>query len=121
MASSSMASSEALDETYRQLIDINQKMMQSGHYEVAFHALEAALHCAEDLEDEQRLTAIQQAAEQQRDLIDAEAPEHRMSSQTALKRGGQNLYNILIRLANVPISQLKHDQRQQELGLPRLK
>jgi hypothetical protein len=115
-----MAPENDLTATYEQLMVISQNMLQSGHYEVAFHTLEASLHCAEKLKDEQRLIAVQQTAETQRDLIDTQDPTHRMSSQTAKKRGGQNLYMLLLRQINMQLNQIKHDKRQQQLGLPKL-
>ncbi|MGE5658840.1 MAG: hypothetical protein ACM37W_19760 [Actinomycetota bacterium] len=114
-----MTPNDHLTDTYGQLMVISQRMLQSGHYEVAFHSLEAAFHCADDLKDEQRLIAVQREAERQRDFIDAEAPTHRMSTQTANQRGGQNMYSLLIRQANVPLNQIKHNRRQQQLGLPK--
>lgn len=78
-----MVPSSDLVDTYEQFMGLSQKMLGSGHYEVAFHALQAATHCAEDLKDEQRLIAIQQAAEAQQDLVDTKAPSHWMSTKAA--------------------------------------
>lgn len=105
-----------LADSYEQLTAVSQKMLHSGHYEVAFHALQAALHCAEDLKDEQRLVTIEQEAKMQRDHIDAKAPEHRMSTQAGVDRGGINLYETLIRQARIHINQIKLGQRKTTLG-----
>ncbi|MUL36972.1 hypothetical protein [Gloeocapsopsis dulcis] len=106
-----MTPDNVLADSYEQLIAVSQKMLQTRHYEVAFHALQAALHCAEELKDEQRLVTVEQEAKRQRDLIDATAPEHRMSTQAAVDRGGKNLYDTLIRQARVHINQIKLEQR----------
>lgn len=105
-----------LTDSYEQLIAVSQKMLHSGHYEVAFHALQAALHCAEDLKDQQRLASVEQQAKTQRDFINATAPEHRMSTQASVNRGGTNLYDSLIRQARVHVNQIKLAQRKASLG-----
>ena len=45
---------------YTQLMAINALAFAEGQYEVAYHALAAALHCAHDLRDSDRVVAVQQ-------------------------------------------------------------
>lgn len=116
-----MPSDNDLIDIYEQLMAISRNMLQSRHYEVAFHALQAALHCAEDLHDEQRLVAVQQEAQSQIDTIDSTDPQHRMSTQESLQRGGQSLYALLLRQVSLIISQVEREHRQKPLGLPDLK
>lgn len=61
------------------------------------------MHYAEALGDEQRLARVEQVAKAQRELIDKRAPEHRMSTQSAIKRHGINFYDALARQAAAQI------------------
>lgn len=114
-----MPVADDLVDSYEQLMAMSRKMLQSGHYEVAFHALQAAFHCAEDLKDEQYLADVQQEAIRQRDFINTTTPEHRLSTQTAVQRGGQNLYDLLLRQISMQITQIERQHRQEHLGLPK--
>jgi len=107
-------SDNELTEIYEQLLAISQRALASQHYEAAFHALSAALHCAEELKDEQRLSMVKQEAEHQKNFIDTHSPHHRMSTQTAAQRNGVNLYNALIGQARVHIKQFSYERHQAE-------
>ncbi|MBD2386167.1 hypothetical protein [Cylindrospermum sp. FACHB-282] len=87
------------DDIYSKLMAISQEAIEEAHYETAYHALYAALHYAQEIGDESRLKAVEEAAIAQRDWIDAQAPKHRMSSQSATLRQGVSLYDTLRRQA----------------------
>ena len=55
----------SLGELYSSLIEINQKSFASGEYDVAYHALSGALHCAASLKDIKCLHQVKQLAGQQ--------------------------------------------------------
>jgi hypothetical protein len=70
-------------DVYAQALALNGSAFADGHYEVAFHLLMTALHCAEDLGDADRLAEVSGVAgAQQRDL-DRAAPAHRLASRSA--------------------------------------
>jgi hypothetical protein len=47
---------------YDRLMALNREAFAAGSYEVAYHALAAALHCAIDLEASQLLSGVAQRA-----------------------------------------------------------
>ncbi len=59
---------------YTQLMAINMVAFAAGQYAVAYHALVAALHCAQDLRDSVRVVAVLQRADEQRTEIDRLSP-----------------------------------------------
>jgi len=86
-------------DSYSRLLVINRQAFSEAHYEVAYHALAAALHAACDAADQSRVRRIQDIAIQQRDWIDEHRPGHRLSSSSARKRGQQNMFLMLERQA----------------------
>ena len=54
-----------------QLMRINRASYADGRYEVAYHVLGAALHCAEELVDLEMAVAVQQRAESQQAELDS--------------------------------------------------
>jgi hypothetical protein len=78
---------------------INREAFSGEHYEVAYHALAAALHSACDDADQERVRSVQEIAIEQRDWIDEHEPEHRLSSKSARKRGQQSMFSMLERQA----------------------
>jgi len=86
-------------DSYARLLVINRQAFSEAHYEVAYHALAAALHAAGDAADATRVRQIQNLAIQQRDWIDEHRPEHRLSSTSARGRGQQSIFFMLERQA----------------------
>lgn len=84
---------------YTRLLDINRLAFSEAHFEVAYHALAAALHSACDTGDRERLHDVRRLATEQRDWIDANQPEHRLSSSSAKARGQHGLFDMLERQA----------------------
>ena len=76
---------------YEQLMTISQEAVEKTQYGVAYHALTAAFHYAEDLEDEQGIASIEHVAKAQQEWIDAHTPEHLMSTASVAKRGGTSM------------------------------
>jgi len=109
--------SETSSNIYEQLMLLSNQALTSGHYEAAYHALTAAMHCASDLSNEEYLARVEQEAKAQRDWIDSHAPEHRISTQLATKHQGKNLYDILMRqtTAQISISRQKHRRNSDRL------
>lgn len=86
-------------DSYSRLLVINRQAFSDAHYEVAYHALAAALHAASDDADQTRVHQVQEIAVQQRDWIDENDPEHRLSSTSARKRGQHDVFWMLERQA----------------------
>lgn len=84
---------------YDSLIVISQKALETGHYEVAYHALAAAMHYARDEGNKERLANIETIAQAQQDWIDSRDLKHWMSRQSAARRGVKSLYDTLARQA----------------------
>lgn len=101
-----MTPSNTCEQMYHQLIDINKKAFEQGFFEVAFHALAAAFHCACLLESQPLLQALEQTATEQRDWIDTSD-----STQSVLLHGNRSIYTSLV-------AQIK--TRKQMLHLPDL-
>ncbi len=103
-----------LNETYDRLLSLNGEAFAAAQFEVAYHILEAALHCAEGLGDEKRLSAVQRLAEEQGAWIDAHAPQHRLSSRSAQARGNPSVFHSCARIAAAMLAGLhaaRSDQR----------
>jgi ABC-type nitrate/sulfonate/bicarbonate transport system substrate-binding protein len=86
-------------DSYPRLLVINRDAFAGAHYEVAYHALAAALHSACDEANQERVRTVQTLATQQRDWIDEHRPEHRMSSTSARTRGQNSQFWMLERQA----------------------
>ncbi|WP_246275441.1 hypothetical protein [Brasilonema bromeliae] len=96
---------------YSRLIAISQEALESAYYETAYHALCAAMHYAYIQSDEHRLEMVGQAAKAQLDWIDANAKEHKMSTQSVMKRSGVNLYNSLLTQVHADLVILRQKKR----------
>ncbi len=96
--------------TYQHLLDLNAEAFAGEHYEVAYHLLEAALHCADGVGDEAGVARVQQLAEQQGAWLDAHRPHHRMASQGAMARGTMPLFHSAARTAAAMLAALHADQ-----------
>ncbi len=83
------ASGKLRDEMYDQLLAISREAFREGSFEVAFHALCAAMHRAKDLKSVPFLRELLQEAEQQMQLIDTRYPDHPLSSSSAGSRTKQ--------------------------------
>lgn len=103
---------------------MSQEAMDNGYFEAAYHLLCASLHVAYDLQDKQRLEDVREAVQAQLAWIDQNAPKHKMSSESVVKRGGVNLYgSLLIQIdADLTILQRKESQAdiKEKLELPNL-
>ena len=89
---------------YTRLLAINRLAFSEAHYEVAYHALAAAMHSASDVGDRERLYDVQRLATEQRDWIDSNKPNHRLSSASARARGQHSLFGMLERQAEAASS-----------------
>lgn len=84
---------------YPTLIAINRRAFARAEYEVAYHALAAALHVACDDANFERISDVRQIALRQAAWIDTHRPEHRLSSSSAKARGRNSMFVMLERQA----------------------
>jgi len=100
-----------ISDIYEQLMALSNQALTSSHYEAAYHMLTAAMHYASDLGNEEYLARVEQEAKVQRNWIDSHTPEHRMSTQSASRHSGKNLYDILARQTTAQIAIAKQKNR----------
>ncbi len=91
---------ERAPDWFAQLMSINREAFDSGRYEVAYHALMAALHAAQDAGDQAFLREVERAAEGQQDRIDSDSPRHRLSSHEAKRHGAVGIFRMAARQAS---------------------
>lgn len=103
------ASARQRDEMYEQLLAISVRACSECSFEVAYHALAAAMHRAKDLIDVQFLRELLQEAERQKQLIDTRYPDHPLSASSARSRGHESIYASLLRQIS---TQLKFHETQ---------
>jgi hypothetical protein len=102
-----------------QLLRINTDTYQAGLYEVAYHVLAAALHCADELADPELVTAVQELAERQQAELDQGVPAHPLSTTGATGRGTNPLFTSLGRTAHAAAIRIKGQQVQEHAGAVR--
>ena len=83
-----------LHKLYDHLLELNRPAFAAGEYDVAYHILMAALHCAESLEDASAVERIERLALEQLESIDAQAPTYEHSSASAAQRGNVSIYRM---------------------------
>jgi hypothetical protein len=90
---------EPADQLYRRLLEIHNQAFEAERFELGYHVLAAALHAAEELNDNDLLTEVGRLAEERQKKIDAITPQHRLSSSSAHRRGNPSQYNSLVTIA----------------------
>jgi hypothetical protein len=101
----------SLDKGYEQLLALNQAAFAGGHHEVAYHALMAALHCAEQARDLSRLADVSRRCREQLQAIDRIAPAHRLSSQSARAAGHRSVFEMGASTADAAALRLQAELR----------
>ena len=105
-----MSGAEQADGWFDQLMQINGDSFAAGRYEVAYHALMAALHAAQDQGDPDLLRRVGLTAEQQQVRIDADSPTHRLASSEAHKHGAMGIFRMAARQASARATMVQHDR-----------
>src|SRR5262245_14865796 len=98
-----------LPELTQQLLGINHAAFTAGHYDVAYHALMAALHGMQTLADVAGLAEVKRRAEEQLAWIDRHAPTYEHSTSSAQKRGQVSIYRTLALQAGTRIRMQEHE------------
>jgi hypothetical protein len=91
---------------YDALLAIDREALTGGHYEIAYHVLAAALHCAEAARDVEYAESVAALAEEHRRRVDAEQPPHRLGGAAAATRGHHGLFELLAGQAAAVIARL---------------
>jgi hypothetical protein len=78
-----------------QLLDLHRESVRLGEHEVAFHALAAAGHAAEGLDDVETLERIASLSREELASIDANLPQHRHSTRSADQRHHRSIFEQL--------------------------
>ncbi len=102
--------SEAVD-LFNLLISASRKALATAHFEAAYHALAAALHCAQDMKDANRLDEVAKEARLQLQHVNTIASTNTMSSFAAAERpSGVDLYDTLAHTASARAQMVRHDE-----------
>jgi hypothetical protein len=78
---------QTLRKLYHQLMASTHEAFAAAQYDVAYHALTAALHCAQQLKDGHAVAEVERTADGQLTEIDAQHPEYQHSTRSAAVRG----------------------------------
>ena len=81
------------------LIDASRQAHARGQHAVAYHALAAAMHAAEDQSNADQLLEVEREAKRQLEWIDRHASEDRLSTKSASRRNHPGVYVMLARAA----------------------
>jgi hypothetical protein len=111
-----------LGAAYDTLLALEQEAFHAGHFEVGYHALEAAVHCAYGRRDPAGLAAVARLAEGRRDWIDEYRPEHPLSTRHAAGHGGRGAFTALASMVHALLAALHAEgarMRASEMVLPR--
>ncbi len=101
-------------ELFKLLIAASKKALERDYFEAAYHALTAALHCAQSMKDSRRLEEVASEARNQLAHINATAQENVMSSFAADQRpSGVDMYRVLAKNAAVRAQMLRDIERRE--------
>jgi hypothetical protein len=92
---------------FRALLDLHDSLMEAGMVEAGYHALTAAMHCAETAANHEQLRLVLERAELRQRQVDALQPPHRLSSKQAEWRSHTPLFASLALTTNAVLVRLK--------------
>lgn len=84
---------------FDRLLGISRGAFEARRFSSAYHALAAALHWAEEDNDEEQLRLVEQEVTEQLAWIDRNAPAYHHSTQSARERGNESIFVTLSRQA----------------------
>ena len=97
------------DRAFGALLDLHDGCMEAGLVEAGYHALTAAMHCAETTTNQEQLRLVMTRAELRQREVDALQPPHRLSRKQAEWRRNTPVFASLAITANAIIVRLKAD------------
>jgi hypothetical protein len=98
---------------YDVLMDLSRRAFERRQVEVAFHALSAAAHAAEDDGRMDDLEEVEQTARERLRWLDANHPKHRFSTESARLRGHQSIFDQLAVTAGGMRMRIKTDRQRE--------
>jgi hypothetical protein len=110
MTKQDQVSKNSLSDLYQRLMSINQEAFTLDQYDIAYHTLMAALHCAQTLKDIAGLVEVEHVAYKQLESIDAHHPEYEHSTQSASKHGHPGIYKNLIKQARTRVRMIQQEE-----------
>ena len=96
---------------FDRLIAIQREAMATRQYGAAYHALAAALHLAQNADDERRLTDVAALAADALAFIDRHAPDYEHSTRSAATRGHVGIFGQLAQQARTRRQMAEHNNR----------
>jgi hypothetical protein len=92
---------------FEQSLAMNQEAFEGEEFDVAYHALMVALHCAQSLQSVERLSQVEALARSQLTYIDNHHPEYSHSTASAQKRHHVSIFETTAQQANARILIIK--------------
>ena len=111
MPKTSRTDESKLKDIFSRLIQINQEMFADAEYDIAYHALAGALHCAATLREINYVTQPEHLADDQLAWIDAHDPDYEHSTQSSAKRGLTSIYKNLANMAVARVAIIRNDAK----------
>ena len=81
------------------LLELHTQAREIGEHHVAYHALAAALHADESLQDLDSILEVETRAREHGGWINQHAPTHALSAQSAALRGHHSIFEQLANTA----------------------
>jgi hypothetical protein len=110
MSETSPRAHEPAELLYDHLMDLHGQAFDAERFEAAYHVLAAALHVAEELDDVERLSAIERLAANRQGRLDSTEPRHVMSSGSASVRGNTARFTALALTAKAARGRINADR-----------
>jgi len=111
MPKSSRTAESKLRDVYARLIQINQEMFADAEYDIAYHVLAGALHCAATLREINYLAQLEHLADDQLAWIDAHDPDYEHSTQSSARRGLTSIYKNLSKMAVARVAIIQNEAK----------
>jgi hypothetical protein len=96
---------------FEQIVRISRKAFAEERYDMSYHLLAAALHCAQDEKNLERLHLVERLARESLEWIDENAPNYEYSSRSSGRRNALNIFLSLSQQANAAATAIKADAR----------
>ena len=96
---------------FEQTTRLSRKAFAEERYDVSYHLLAAALHCAQDEKNIERLHLVERLAGESLEWIDQFARNYEHSSRSSEERGAPNIFLSLGRQASIAATVIKADTR----------
>ena len=103
----------ALNDAYGELIALARSLSAGGHYEATYHALMAALHCAEETGDLAQLVGVGKLFSEHKQVVDALEPPHKLSTRSS--HGARSVFEMGVCMTEAVIKRLENQHHIDEM------